>query len=150
MTLDFTAMGTVGVTGPRTGLSTDLQKERLYAKLLRFNLITDGPADFRFGDCVGVDAASAEIAQTHGYRTIAHPPMNPEFRAFFPADVILPPKSYFARNRDIVNRSDVLIACPENAERKRGGTWYTIEYARSLKKPILFIFADGSARWENG
>ncbi len=63
--------------------------------------------------------------------------------------VWLPPKTYFARNRDIVDAADLLIATPfNNFEEDRGGTWYTVNYARKRKKPIVIVWPTGKATIE--
>ena len=59
--------------------------------------------------------------------------------------VVLPGKSHFARNRDIVDNVDVMIATPPTVtDPGRGGTWYTINYAKKVGKPLLIFFPDGS------
>ena len=53
----------------------------------------------------------------------------------------MPPKPYLKRNEDIVNKCDVLIACPidKNKEILRSGTWATIRKARKLNKTIYLL-----------
>ena len=41
------------------------------------------------------------------------------------------------RNRHMVNNSSFVIAAWDG--RKRGGTYYTVNYAQKLKKEIIFI-----------
>jgi hypothetical protein len=53
------------------------------------------------------------------------------------------PKSFFARNRDIVDETDILIAIPAT-KKKTGGTWYTINYSRKQKKRRVSVYTDGS------
>jgi hypothetical protein len=53
------------------------------------------------------------------------------------------PKSFFARNRDIVDETDMLIATPAT-KKETGGTWYTINYSRKQKKQRVIVYPDGS------
>jgi len=60
------------------------------------------------------------------------------------------PKEPLARNRDIVNMSDILIAAPgEKAEVLRSGTWATIRYARKMSRKLLVIYPKGSCKGNN-
>ena len=45
------------------------------------------------------------------------------------------------RNRYMVDKADLVLAVWNGI--CSGGTWYTIQYARSLKKPIRYIMLDG-------
>lgn len=47
------------------------------------------------------------------------------------------PQAYFVRNRLMVDLCDFLVACYDG--RKYGGTFYTVEYARHMNKPVLFL-----------
>lgn len=53
-------------------------------------------------------------------------------------------KPYHARNRDIVDACDVLIATPDGPRRPHSGTWYTIDYAREQKVPVVVCPPDGT------
>jgi len=53
-------------------------------------------------------------------------------------------KPYLARNQDIVDETEVLIAVPaQKKEIVRSGTWATIRRARKAGRLIYFIFPDG-------
>lgn len=55
------------------------------------------------------------------------------------------PLTYFARNRRIVDMSDVLVATPPTPTNPgNGGTWYTYEYARKKNKRTILIVPDGT------
>ncbi len=57
---------------------------------------------------------------------------------------ILGKKPYLARNRDIVNAADVLIAGPGGMEEiMRSGTWATVRYARKKQKPVIIVYPNG-------
>jgi len=119
---------------------------------------------FHHGDCVGADADADDYIR--GYRNadkggkwygvctiIIHPGPDEETRAHCgrrednDRDILLEPKNHFARNRDIVDESTIIIACPRHTEapppKTGGGTWQTIEYARKKKKPIVIIWPNG-------
>lgn len=49
---------------------------------------------------------------------------------------------YFARNRYLVDNSDVLLAVYDGEAKKRSGTGYTVRYAQSTGKPVLLIHPD--------
>ena len=71
---------------------------------------------------------------------VIHPPIKDEVRAFCEGDESWEPKSYFARNRDIVIVSNVILATPVTEFETKGGTWYTINHAKKLKKPLYIIY----------
>jgi hypothetical protein len=70
-------------------------------------------------------------------------------RAYHESDKILPTKSYFARNRDIVDASNMLIGFPAHRSRGKGGTWYTIKYAEKLGVKTGIFYADGEREMLN-
>lgn len=45
---------------------------------------------------------------------------------------------YFARNRWMVDRADMVVGFPKDRDRK-GGTWYTIDYGASKRLPHLIV-----------
>lgn len=123
----------VGFTGTRHGMSPT-QKEHVMA-FLDANPIRLG----LHGDCIGADAEFHKMCVVHGIMTWAFPgysamtPKDETFRAFCKADFVREPMRHFARNREIVEISDVLLACPFD-DSQRGGTWYTINYAIKMRK----------------
>lgn len=135
----------VGFSGTQGGVASK-QEDTLFHVLGALSAVD---SVFRHGDCIGADAQAHKIAKGHGFKTVAHPPVNESKRAFCDADEILPAKEYLERNKDIVNFSKVLIACPGQFEEVvRSGTWATIRYARKAKKNIIIIFPDGSIKKE--
>lgn len=92
------------------------------------------------GDCVGADAEFHDIAWGMCF-IIVHPPIEDMYRAFCIApDKTLEPRPYLARNKDIVNQSDILIAAPNTlVEEWRSGTWSTVRYARKMGKPVIIL-----------
>lgn len=97
------------------------------------------------GDCRGFDALAHNIALALQWRIVKHPGPISEWTAHcMGADEIRPEKTHFARNRDIVNETDFLVACPPTEEHQpRGGTWYTIDFAKKVGKPIALILPSG-------
>ena len=133
----------IGFTGSRNGL-TEAQTERLTDLLVEMK-----PHEFHHGDCVGADEGAFELAHPLGVWTICHPPTDPKLRAYTRNSQIRDPKHYLARNHDIVDETDHLIACPGKMEEEgRSGTWATIRHARKTGKPITIIWRDGSVSQE--
>ena len=117
----------MGFTGSRE-VMTDRQKETF-----RQILPKCGPTEFHHGDCLGADAEAHAIVKSccATARLIIHPPSSDSLRAFCQGDAHLPPKPYLARNQDIVDECEVLVAAPKTTEEQlRSGTWATIRYAR--------------------
>jgi hypothetical protein len=137
----------LGFTGNRHGLARR-QQDALCMALIGFR---EGGAEWMHnGDCVGSDEYAGKIWHALGGRINLWPPDVDRHRAHLEAEVTEHPKSYLARNRDIVNSCTVLIATPrERVEQQRSGTWSTIRYARMVGRPIMIIFPDGKHVAEN-
>ncbi len=128
----------IGFTGTRIGM-TAAQKSTFQSLMRHFT-----PTEFHHGDCVGADADAHEMAEKYCH-IVVHPPIDSTHRARKLGRVMCQPKTYFARNRDIVNDTDRMIATPMQAEHQdRGGTWYTIDFARKKGKPVAVINPDGT------
>lgn len=146
-----------GFTGTRAGMT-----EKQHRACIFIFESFDGK-EIHHGDCIGSDY---DIHQAFIYRPIdivVHPPIVDKFRAYSGGRVTTTapgrtvvhstiefrrPKSYFARNRDIVEETDALIAAPLT-ETEYGGTWYTINYARQLKRHIFIVLPNGTFVEEN-
>jgi hypothetical protein len=127
----------IGLTATRHGLSQP-QKEALRS------VLAGNAGTFHHGLCVGGDADGHAIARELGYRIVGHPPSDPKLRADLVCDEFRPEKPYLTRNKDIVNETSVLVACPaELEEQQRGGTWSTYRFARKLRRPTILILPDG-------
>lgn len=137
-------LSAAGFTGTRKGL-TWKQRGSLYLLLERTH-----PAWLHHGDCQGADAEAHELAGRLRIRRIVHPPADNKLRAFCPSVPGLDglersPLPYLKRDRVIVEETSWLIACPEGMERKQGsGTWYTIDFARSKERMVVFVWPDGT------
>lgn len=130
----------IGVTGTRSGMTLE-QRKQVEAIFANCPL---GSLAVHHGDCVGVDVEFAGIAKLYGCHTICHPPTENKLRAWHTSDEVLPPKSYFARNRDIVDACSMLIVVPYQTEwSSNGGTWYTHDYAKKKGVPIKIIWKVG-------
>ena len=132
----------VGWTASRHGL-TPIQEA--VARIVLVDLRDRrGAMELHHGDCCGGDLEGATEARRFGYRIVGHPPVLDILRAHFPSDAERAPLTYLARDRRIVEQSDVLLAWPgTEREVTRSGTWYTINYARQLNRPRLVIAPSG-------
>lgn len=137
----------LGFTGTRKGFTSHQAAE------FRHLLDAFSPDEFHHGDCIGADAMAAAIvaARCPDCKIIVHPPVDETHRAHFDGHVILPPKTHFARNRDIVNETDGIIGIvPEMERLERGGTWYTLAFAQKRGKPLSIIWPDGAVSgWQD-
>src|SRR5688500_10221779 len=121
----------IGFTGTRNGMNAD--QHELFGE----HVARRGCSVFRHGACVGADEHAAEhVAKLMvPPRIIAHPGRSAkggdnEFlsrRALDLSDEVLPADTHFARNRAIVDASDLIIAVPWQRDRPAkgtgGGTW---------------------------
>jgi hypothetical protein len=136
---------TAGFTGTREGL-TSFQRFNLMRLLTALH-----PLGLHHGDCVGADAEVHGICLGLAIPISIHPPDKDAcqahcalFRNGYMVQELFPPKPYLARNHDIVDKSDYLIACVKGPEELVGsGTWATIRYARTVKVPVFILYPDG-------
>lgn len=129
-----------GFTGTREGMTED-QKATVMALL-------DDPAvvEVHHGDCVGADNDFDAIARRQRVGRVIHPPSDNRLRAYCTSEIApMPEKPYLDRNRDIVDACTALIATPkEYTPQGKGGTWYTVGYARLQGKKVVIVWPDGS------
>lgn len=141
----------IGFTGTRNGM-TEPQRLAFSVLVLRLNAnALNGITEFHHGDCVGADFEAAHCASMNlpHAKIVCHPLADDSLRGYFPCNHdTREPKTYFARNRDIVNETDLLIAAPWQATRPAaktgGGTWQTVEHAAKIGKPVRIVWSDGS------
>lgn len=138
----------LAVTGTRNGM-TEAQRKALES-ILRGMEIGGGKEEvFCHGSCKGVDVQAARIVRdVVGDRMaiIAHPgPDDDDCRETSGVDdVVMPGKTHFARNRDLVDKCDILLAFPlTNPLGEIGGTTYTVNYARKHGKTVVIVWPDG-------
>lgn len=109
--------------------------------------------EFHHGACTGGDALMHKLALERGIPIFVHPPVNMKYVApeciepGVPGVMILPAKPYHNRNRDIVFATEGLIALPKQdfqpGEMYWGGTWYTVNYAERMRKPVIICHPNG-------
>lgn len=134
----------IGFTGTQVGMNSIQQYSLI--RLLDYTDIKQ----FHHGDCVGADARAHDIVKMfHGILRIIHPPSDSNKRAFCaepgPWDIVLRPKPYLVRNRDIVRETDELIAAPRTRhEELRSGTWATVRFAKKMGKKVTILYPNGA------
>lgn len=133
-----------GMTGTRNGLSKAQRS-------LCIDLIEEGEfTEWHHGDCIGADAETHDIAFDFNLKIIIHPPIKDDVRAHKNGTAIRRATNYFARNRNIVNESEILFGFPPTEEpQSKGGTWYTINYGISQGKPVVYITPSGKVVTHN-
>jgi hypothetical protein len=129
----------MGFTGSRCGMTA--RQRSTFLELI--GKLT--PAELHVGDCVGSDTDAYNIVKSYDPEIpiIGHVPTNRNLSSHLLYDREMPPYDYLRRNRNIVDGSDYLVATPESTETQRSGTWYTIRYARKLKRKLYIIMRDG-------
>ena len=135
----------VGFTGTQVGMKP-LQLGKLY-NTMKYS----GMVEFHHGDCIGADEEAHGLIE-RPVVIVIHPPLKGDKRAYcMGADFFRRPKEYIARNRDIVDETEILLAAPKGmTEEPRGGTWSTIRYARRLGRPVIIHWPDGTVTAESG
>ncbi|TWU06515.1 hypothetical protein [Stieleria varia] len=134
----------IGFTGSRNGM-TEQQRTR-FRQLLNQTCASEA----HHGDCVGADADFHAICVELGVAVVVHPPSNSKSRAICsPVSERRPPLPYLQRNQTIVRSTVALIAAVSGPERVRSGTWATIRFARTLRRPIFLVDAAGHVTNEN-
>lgn len=129
----------LGFTGTREGMSPT--QEKRVREAVRF--YSDSVESAHHGDCVGADAQFHNLCIRYNIPVVLHPPVVEDLRAFCETyQEALPPKDYLARDRDIVDTCNVLLAAPKGRIQK-GGTWYTVNYAVEKKKGVYVVFPNG-------
>lgn len=138
----------VGFTGTRNGM-TDAQVSSVVDTLIL--LAGSGLKEAHHGDCVGADEEFHVAVRTidGGVKIVGHPPINSSLRARCDFDEERPPQAYLVRNMDIVSDATAMITAPSGPGGK-GGTWFTINRARLIGRPLRIVWPDGSFNDENG
>ena len=133
----------LGFTGTQKQPSLE-QFDALYELVIR---LTAGikPVEAHHGDCIGADYTFHAICLELGIPVIIHPPESDKARAFCEGwEDMMEDKPYLVRNKDIVNVSDIVVACPPTfVELKRSGTWSTWRYAKKNGKETYIVFPNG-------
>lgn len=135
----------LGITGTREGLNKK-QEENLYALVEKLLAEKDyEEVRFHHGQCQGVDVEAAKILRKDfKCFIVSHPPVKQDLIGQCTNDVVLKPKGYLARDRAIVESSDILLAFPKhNTKQPTGGTWYTYGYAAKQGVRSFLCTPDG-------
>jgi hypothetical protein len=139
----------IGFTGTKRGMTTK-QWARVDSILRQF--VQRGRVTAHLGDHIGADCDFAGLCRTMGrdkIMLVSHPPKDSHSRAFYQSDVERPAAGFAERTRDLVGESDLLIACPKEAQGEgRGGTWGVVRYARRRGKRVIVVRPDGVATME--
>lgn len=139
----------IGFTGTREQLSQPQIAALFYLMKDLF------PFELHHGDCVGADAESNAIFNSlrlgTDERVVMHPAIIPDnLRAFCkpePQDEVRDPKAPLARNQDIVDESERIIACSRyEYEERQSGTWSTIRKALRARKRVDVVFPSGEVK----
>ena len=125
----------IGFTGSRLGM----HDKQISQFVEEFNQLM--VCEFHHGDCLGADEISHDIVfEFFPNATIhIHPPTNSIKRAYCKGGILHPEKPYMARNQDIIDACDILIAAPSGPEELRSGTWSTVRKARIAQKKIIIL-----------
>jgi hypothetical protein len=136
----------VGFTGTRAGLS--MHQDEQFKRWMRANT----PDEFHHGECSGADEQAVwEATRYSAVRVVAHPCHYAAMRGRTIVGLSAethPAKPPLARNRDIVDACDVLLACPDGPERLRSGTWSTVRFARRQGVRVVIFWPDGTTTEE--
>ncbi|QDU30289.1 hypothetical protein ETAA8_54080 [Anatilimnocola aggregata] len=141
-------MCTISFKGTRHGM-TKAQK----AAFRRMLTEMEGQ-ELHLGGCIVADAEAAEIAARKSRYVVCYPSIE-EAQSQVPRDFkveTLEAQTTLARNRILVHRADLLIACPHDMEAINKGTLgelaFTLNYARIRGKEVCIIWPDGSIERE--
>lgn len=134
----------VGFTGTQEGM-TSLQRQFVYDEVMAML-----PAEAHHGCCIGADYEFDRLlGATWVKAVVGHPPSNTvKMASDCHCDAFRDPLPYLARNRNIVDETDWLIAAPKGPEVQRSGTWSTVRYARRLGRPVTIVWPDGNVTRE--
>ncbi|MFI5302857.1 MAG: hypothetical protein ACHREM_32610 [Polyangiales bacterium] len=132
----------VGFTGTREGFTAE---QRLYFETMIAGLaLANRCVEFHHGDCQGADAEAHDIvrALAPDWTIHIHPgPDGDPHRAGKVGDRYHMAKGHFARNRDIVRASSLVLGVSVAPHRlDRGGTWYTLDFAVKNRVPTKVLW----------
>ena len=100
---------------------------------------------FHHGDCIGADAEAHDMIMGElPYVVHIHPPLDPKMRAWKQGHELHPQKHYYERNKDIVGQSHYCLFFPIRRQPETGGTWYTINYAKSINRQFTVCLPNGT------
>lgn len=134
----------IGFTGTRDGLTCE--QHAALCEWVKTRKVTE----FHHGACVGADCEAFDVFHqwAPGVKIVAHPPENNSLvsgNALEFSHEKRPRAPYLGRNRNIVDATDVLVACPKGPEEQeqRSGTWACVRYARRQGRKVFIVWPDG-------
>lgn len=131
----------IGVTGTRLG-----PRPAQSATILRVMQIM-APTRLVHGGAGGVDTIAHNIFRSLYHDTLIeiHPGSKPGVTVTMPAGncEIWPADDSLRRNGTIVERSHVLLAVPSTDQERQSGTWFTVNRARALGRPVMIVRQSG-------
>lgn len=137
----------IGFTGTQYGITLP-QFDLMVEVLQELHEVSEA----HHGDCVGADFEFSNIIDAiFGFGKIhCHPPEDNKKRGFARVDVMNKALPFLVRNHNIVDSTDLLIACPKRMiEERRSGTWATIRYSKKCKKPVVILWPNGKYQYED-
>ncbi len=150
---EITEIRSIGVSGTREQMSDDQAHAFFNALIEEVRLMPPGEGEVHHGACDGTDAFTHFHMIQQQVMTHVHPPTDKKCSAVdhlmrHNRVVMHDPKPYAARNQDIVDASQKLIAAPRYPEKdersKRSGTWQAVRMAVKAGKPVTIVdYEDG-------
>ncbi len=156
----------ITATGTRRAISK-LQADNTLELFTELDKEHRGAVILHHGWCTGFDAYCHYAALQLGWAIRGHPPLNQKFMA---SGLIVdecmitvgeirvlrvelhPPREFHARDRDMVDSSDLVVAAPlfpqDHPRSRYSGTWYTVSYARQEHVPLWIMERDGATVYE--
>ena len=117
----------IAIVGSR---DRDMAEDKALVKELVNSLLTDDIVVS--GGCRGVDTWAEKAADTRGLKKLIFKPCILKGMTY--GEKVL---EYYKRNRKIVDNADVVYALMSS--RRKGGTGYTVDYAKSKGKKVNLL-----------
>lgn len=134
----------VGFTGTQQGMSSE-QRATVAEILNSLGHISVAI----HGACIGADYDFNQICSEMDIPIEAYPSTIKGKTAECVGAWLHPPMPPLDRNRAIVERADIILACPAQYEEiLRSGTWATVRYARKANVKLIIIYPNGVTRNE--
>jgi hypothetical protein len=146
----------IGTTGTREGLTN--QQLAWLATTFETGKQDGTIAQVHHGACIGADAAVHAQALELEIPIHVWPPINQKYAAvgcFVPHPLVTVHRAmqYLDRDRQIVSAAYGLVALPKHNEQPErmlwGGTWYTVDFAERMGKPVIICYPNGVVEQRN-
>jgi len=132
----------IGFTGSRHGMNIEQFNE------FKQIILSKEIEEFHHGMCVGADKQAHDFIKSEKIKIIGHPPVIKTLIADCECNIYMEEQDYLDRNKNIVDKTEILIATPNTEEKIRSGTWSTIRYARKKNKKIYIFYKNGTIKIE--